>query len=127
MTLQYTPYALIAIASAVIAALLAVLIWSRRPGQGVIPFVILTLALTQWAIASGLEIAVTDLESKRMFSSLAYIGITIVPAAWFTFVLEYTGREKWLTRRTSLLLCIEPLLVFLSVATSRYHQLFWTT
>jgi PAS domain S-box-containing protein len=126
MTLQYTPYALIAITSAVIAALLAGLIWSRRPGQGVIPFVILTLALTQWAIFSGLEIAVTDLESKRMLSSFAYIGITIVPAAWFTFVLEYTGRDKWLTRRTILLLGIEPLLVFLSVATSRYHQLFWT-
>lgn len=126
MTLQYTPYALIAYASAAIAALMAGLIWSRRPGRGVISFVILMLALTEWAIVSGLEIAVTDLESKRIFSTFAYIGITIVPAAWFTFVLEYTGRERWLTRRTSLLLGIEPLLVLLTVATNPFHHLFWS-
>src|SRR5262245_57498769 len=117
MGLQYTPYTLIAMFAAVVSAVLAGIIWKRRPGRGVISFVILMLAVLEWTVLGALEIAVIDLDTKIALSILTYFGIGIVPAGWMTFVLEYTGRERWLTRRNLILLAIEPISIILIVAT----------
>lgn len=126
MTFQYSSYGLITLSSVPIAASLAAFIWSRRPGRGVIPFVILMLALMQWSVAGGLELMITDLETKIFLSQLTYIGITTVPVAWLIFVLEYTGRERWITARKIAVLSITPVVTLLIVATNSYHQLHWT-
>lgn len=127
MILEYNPYALIPLIAAGIAALLAILIWSRRPGRGVIPYVILMLGLTLWSIANSLELSATNLDGKVFFATLSYIGIVIVPAAWLVFVLEYTGRDSWLTRRNFALICIEPVIVLVLVNSNSLHHVFWTS
>ncbi|MEQ8677034.1 MAG: histidine kinase N-terminal 7TM domain-containing protein [Aggregatilineales bacterium] len=125
MNFAYSPYALIPLIAAVIAALLAILIWSRRPGRGVVPFVILMLALSFWSTANSLELSGITVETKVLFASIAYIGIVTVPAMALIFVLDYTGRDSWLTRRTYILLAIEPILVVVLVSTNSLHHAFW--
>lgn len=125
MGLQFTPYALVEAIAALGSVLLAVIIWRRRPGPGVVPFVVLMAGVTGWTLASAGELSVTTLPDKILFTSIAYLGIITVPAAWLAFVLEYTGREKWLTRRTLLLLAVEPALVMVFVVTNAAHGLFW--
>jgi PAS domain S-box-containing protein len=125
VNLQYPPYIwLLVVAMAASVTIMAV-VWRRRPGAGVIPFMVLMVAVTQWSLMNTLEFLSTDLTSKFLFIRLTYIGITIVPAAWLVFVLEYTGRDQWLTRRHIQWLAIEPLLVQVFVWTDGYHHLFW--
>jgi PAS domain S-box-containing protein len=127
LALQFTPYALIEAISALGSILLAVVIWRRRPGPGVVPFIVLMAGVVVWTLFSAGELTVTTLPGKILFVGIAYLGITTVPAAWLAFVLKYTGREQWLTRRNLYLLAIEPVLVMAFVATSSAHPLFWDT
>ena len=56
---------------------------------------------------------------------LQYLGIVVLPAAWFVFALRYTGRWHWVTTRLIALLCVEPVAVLLLVFTNESHGLFW--
>ena len=123
--IQFSPYALITYIAMLFALWLAYAMWSRRPGKGVVPFVVMTLGVAIWTFGSASELFVTDFHWKRFFTQIAYIGITIVPAAWFLFVLDYTGRSHLLNRRNILLLTIEPILVQILVFTNSSHNLIW--
>ncbi len=124
--LQYTPYVPPLMLAAVVSGLLAWIAWRRRPGSGVVPFVVLMVGLTEWSLASILEYSLVDVQAKLFAANLEYVGITTVPAAWLSFVLEYTGRGKWLTRRNVLLMFIEPVLTVALAFTNNYHHLFRT-
>ena len=125
LNLQYPPYIWLLVVAMAASITIMTVVWRRRPGAGVIPFVVLMVAVTQWSLMGTLEFLSTSLASKFVFIRLTYVGITIVPAAWLVFVLEYTGRDQWLTRRHIRWLAIEPLLVQLFVWTDGYHHLFW--
>lgn len=127
MIFQYDPYALLALTAAVISALVAAFIWSRRPGRAVKPFVVLMLAVSVWSFYSGLEILSAVLRTKHFFASMTYFGITVVPAAWLVFVLEYTGRDRFITRRNLILLAIHPIVTIPIVLTNAQHHLFWSS
>jgi PAS domain S-box-containing protein len=123
--MQFTPYAMITFTATLITAWLAYVIWARRPGVGVIPFVVLALGITLWSFGSGFELLLTNASTIAVVTFFTYIGITIVPAAWFIFALQYTGNEVWITRKRLLSLAIEPVFVLLLIATNNLHQLFW--
>jgi PAS domain S-box-containing protein len=125
LNLQYPPYIWPLVVAMVASITIMIAVWRRRPGAGVIPFVVLMVAVTEWSLMNTLEFLATDLTSKFVFIKLTYLGITTVPAAWLVFVLEYTGRTKWITRRHIQWLVIEPVLVQLFVWTDGYHHLFW--
>jgi len=126
MVFQFTPYALLTLFSGLVAALLAVLIWQRRPGQGVVPFVLLMSALVWWSLSNVGELLTATELAKNIFVNLAYIGITLVPAFWLAFTLEYTGRGDLLTKRNVLLLAIHPAIVNILTWTNPLHYFFWT-
>ncbi len=125
--LQYTPYSIPLILAAITCGTLAVIVWQRRPGPGVIPFLILMAGVIEWTLTYAIELAVTDLGVKTLLAGVEYIGITTIPAAWLAFGLQYTGREKWLTRRNAALLVIEPVIVVLAALTNSSHHLLWST
>ncbi len=125
LALQYTPYTFPLILSALIALALIILVWPQRTRPGVISFMVLMFAVIVWSLGYAAELAAVDLQVKLIFSSLQYIGISLVPAGWFTFALDYTGRDKWLTRRTLALLAIEPVLIVLGAFTNESFHFVW--
>lgn len=126
MDIQITSYTIVTALTAVMLLLVANHIWSRRSGTGITTFMILMFAVAGWTITSGLEFMVSDLSLKTLLSSLAYISITIIPPAWLIFVLKYTSRHKWLTRRNYILLAIHPVLILAIVATNPFHHMFYS-
>ncbi|MAG37524.1 MAG: hypothetical protein CL878_14910 [Dehalococcoidia bacterium] len=118
-----TPYALLLLIVAAAAAALMIAGWRRRPAPGAVPFCGLMLAVAIWSLAYAGELLATDLAAKVQWANAKYIGIAAVPVAWLVFVLQFTGRERWLTRRIWSLLSIEPVLVVLLVWTNDAHNL----
>ena len=122
---QYTPYVLPSIIAATVSVVLAFFVWRRRPAPGATPAALLTLAVAEWLLGYAFELGSADLPSKLFWGKVAYLGVVTIPVAWLAFVLQYTGREKWLTRRNVALLAIEPLVTLLLVWTNEFHGLFY--
>ena len=79
MPLQFTPYSGLSVVSVIALLILTLVIWRRRPGAGVIPFVAMLSGVMIWSLANALELTFTKLAIKEFLSSFVYIGITIVP------------------------------------------------
>ncbi|HZU01159.1 MAG TPA: histidine kinase N-terminal 7TM domain-containing protein, partial [Ktedonobacteraceae bacterium] len=118
-----TPYVLPMIISAIIAAALARSAWHRRAAPGAVSFCLLMLAVAQWSLAYALELASPDLPTTLFWDNLTWFGGVCAPSLWLAFTLQYTGRSGWLTRRTMIILGIEPLFTLLLVWTNQFHGL----
>jgi hypothetical protein len=120
---QFTPYVFPVVASAVISAALALAAWHRRPAPGATSFSLLMLVVAEWALAYAVELVRSDLPTILFWDNIEWLGAAWAPTLWLAFVLQYTGRAHWLTRRTMALLVVEPLVTLLLVWTNQFHGL----
>ncbi len=126
MHLGYTPYIISMLVAAVISAVLAAYMWQRRSGTpGATALVLLMLALTVWLLAEVLCLVNNDLSTRLIWAKIEYTSIVSVPVIWLAFVLQYTGRQSWLTHRKLALLAICPIITLLLVWTNETHGLIW--
>ena len=86
----------------------------------------LLLGVTIWTLAYALTLLHTDLQYQLFWSYVEYLGIVTVPATWFLFALQYTGRLARPTPRL-LLLAVEPLATMTMVVTNPHHYFYWST
>ncbi len=120
---QYTPYFLPLIIAAIIAIVIASITWQRRHVSGAIPLSILMLAVAVWSLGNVLELGSTELSAKLFWVNLEYLGIVFIPVMWITFALQYTGSDKWITKRNLFLLIIVPLITLILLWTNSLHGL----
>ncbi|MBN1979747.1 MAG: GAF domain-containing protein [Anaerolineae bacterium] len=123
--MQFAPYAIPLVITAAISAGLALYSRRRHLAAGEGWFALLMLAVSVWSLSYALELSSDSLAGKLFWSKVEYLGITTVPPLWLAFALQYTGREKWLTRRNRLLLSIEPVVTLLLVWTNEFHRQIW--
>src|SRR2546421_112072 len=120
---QFTPYLIPVAASAIISAALALTSWYRRHAPGAIAFGLLMLAVTEYSVGYDLELAHSDLPTVLFWDNTEWVGATLAPLLWLIFVVQYTGRGKWLTSRSIGFLASVPLVTLLLVWTNQYHHL----
>jgi len=125
MAWQAMPYTILLIVAAVISAASALYVWLRQSLPGSKTAVLIVLAGAGWLVGHALELGSVDALTKDLWNKVQYVGIVVLPAAWLAFTLQYTGHEKWLTRRNLCLLSIEPLVTLLLVFTNEAHGLIW--
>jgi PAS domain S-box-containing protein len=120
--MQFTAGVALSVVSAVVSAVVAVYAHRRSaPGsRGVAAF---SAATTVWAGGNAVQAAATDLPTKLLAIDVQYVGILVVPVAWFVFAAEYTGRESWVTPRTVGALAVFPVVLFVAVLTNDAHLL----
>ena len=108
----------------VVLACLAVYVgrWRGATRAGV-SLAVLLVAVAWWGVTYALEVRAVGLADKGRWGDLKYVGIVAVAPAWSAFVLQYTGRERLLTRRVLGLMVLEPLLVLGLLAVDRTHDL----
>ncbi|MGD2247633.1 MAG: histidine kinase N-terminal 7TM domain-containing protein [Candidatus Methanofastidiosia archaeon] len=123
-----TFYIILLISTAIILIITAFyILWRLQRVPGAKTGVVLLLASAEWVLGLSLESACSTLPAKLFWSKMQYIGVVIVPTAWLVFTFQFTKREKWLTRRTLLLLSIVPVTTFFLVLTNDYHGLMWSS
>jgi PAS domain S-box-containing protein len=123
MDWQETPYTIPLLVVGAGSVILALYMWRRRPAKTV---TVIILACAEWMLGYALELGSADLQTKVFWAKVQYVGIVIVPTAWFAYILQYTGRSKWLTRRILALLSIVPTIILLLAFTNEVHGLIWT-
>ena len=117
-----TPLALIAFIPCLLSAALLPYALKHRTTPGATPLALSLLAVTVWAFSYAVAILpAVDPTTKVFFIDFQYVGIVIVPMAWIAFAFEYTGKPIRLTRRTILLLAIEPVITVTLNFTNTYH------
>ncbi len=122
----YLPLVLLA---AVVGMSVAVFAWLHRDQPGARPLTVFVVAASFWAVAEGMGLATGGLGSLRFWHRVGLTLSAVVPVAWLVTVLEYTGQQRWLTRRRLALLLVEPAVFTVLVWTnggSGLHELVWT-
>lgn len=111
-----TFYAGVLIASGAADVAAAFSVWRRRGSPGRNSLCVAMLATAVWSFAYALELWATGTSDRVLWGALKYVGITVLPAAWLVFALQYTGRmgrpKPWFLGA----LAVEPVIVLALLA-----------
>lgn len=121
---QWTVYQIPLILSLLISFAVIAIILSRDPSPGSRYLMISMIAVFGWALTEFFNVGSTTLYTKLFWDNLSYIAIVTLPVSWILFVLEYTGRSKYITKISVGLMSFISLTIFSFVLTNEYHFLF---
>ena len=113
--------------SAIVSIITANYVWRRRQSPGTLPVVIFMAAAVIWSAGYALELGSTTIAAKVFWAKIQYLGIVTAPAMLLISVIQYVGRQSWLTKRNLVLLSIEPIITLLLFWTNEIHGLVWQT
>jgi signal transduction histidine kinase len=120
---QWTPAGVATLGATLVFVGLAAYVWRRRSGSAGAALALVLVAVLLWAGAYAAELGATGLAAKRTWGDFKYVGICLLPPAWFAFAALFSGRGQWVNRRTLALLAVEPLLVLALLANAATHDL----
>jgi PAS domain S-box-containing protein len=127
MPLQFNPYSILSLLSAIVAFTVAGFAWKKRGVLGAIPLALLLVAAGIWTSAYAIELSLTSLQAQIFWSKVEYLGIVNIPVLYLIFSLEYAKQEPYLARRSTLLLWIIPIIALLLTWTNELHLLIWSS
>ena len=110
MALQFHPYTVVLVVSA-LTTLITSLIILRRDVTGSTALGGVLLASFIWSGAYAMTWSLTDLQEKVLWLKIMYMGVVAVPALFLIFTLQITQHDNWLTSRNLVLLALEPLTI----------------
>jgi len=128
MEWQYSPYVIPYAVAGTINLLYALFAWKRRSSTAETVMFLLMLSGCIWAWGNAVEIGYFDINRKLFWTRVTLIGAFTIPTLWLVLTLQYTGKEKWLTRRNLILLFLVPLILLTIVWTNGHnndHGLYW--
>jgi len=121
--MQFSPYVIPFVISAVVLAALAVYSWKYRYRRVAKLFSLTTLTVLIWTLGFILEIISSTLGLKLFWADMQFLGIAFLPVTWLLMVIYYMGqdiRSKWI----QLLLFGPPILTNIIAWTNGLHHLF---
>ncbi|MBG0826368.1 diguanylate cyclase [Planomonospora sp. ID67723] len=113
------------LATSVAAAVTAVGWRRRRTAPAVGALALLSAAIVVWSAADALAFLVQDAVVGHLLRVTKFIGVCAIPAGFFCLSLAVVDRMWRLSRRTALLLAVEPVLVLVASVTDPWHHLFF--
>jgi signal transduction histidine kinase len=119
-------FSALALAAGACVAAYAWYVWRRRRASAGASLAVVLAAAGWWALAYAIELGATRLPTKLFWGDAKWLGIGLLPPAWFAFIMQYTGRSRWVNRWTlgALLLPSVAVIVLLAVP-STHHLVRW--
>lgn len=111
--------------SILVSAGTTVYVWSNRDRRGAVPLVVVFASATLWGVVALVETLWQTAAVSLLVSKVIIVAVVLQVAGFLLFALAYTGRDAYVTRRTALLLSIEPAVFTLLVWTNGTHNLVW--
>jgi PAS domain S-box-containing protein len=126
MIWQDTPYTIPLLAATIMLIVSALYVWLRSLLPGAKPGALLLLAGTAWMVGFSVELLGADLATKVLGDKVQFSVMAAVPIVWLAYVLQFTGLERWVTRRNLVITSIVPGVLILLAFTNEYHGLIWS-
>lgn len=127
MEFRFTIYSGLFLATTIVSFFVAVLAWRRRNVKGAKDLVHLMTSAGYWTFWILLESMAVTKEMKVLFSQIAYVGAVFTPVLYFSFVLRYVGKEKYLAPKANkIFLTIVPVITLILTFTNNYHHQLWS-
>ncbi len=123
MPWQANPYSIPLILSAIVSTVVALIAWDRRPAPGAAALAVLNLAVAIWCGGYGVTWGLSQSAAQLMAGNVTNIGSALVPPAYLVFMLDVTGRRRWLTRRLLLALGLVYVTTLILSWTNGWHHL----
>ncbi len=101
------------------------ILWKYRKSQVVRYLILIEFFAALWALAYGIEFTSYNLESKKFWSELSYLGIAFLPLCYFLFTAAFSQKTHFITPRNITLLSVIPFITIPLALTSDYHTLIW--
>jgi PAS domain S-box-containing protein len=120
---QWTGVGVAMLATTAVFVAMAAYVWRRRGGTAGAALAVVLVAILLWAGAYAAELGATDLEAIRRWGDLKYVGIVLLPPAWFAFAALFAGRGSWVNRRNLAWLAIHPMVMVVLLANAATHDL----
>jgi signal transduction histidine kinase len=110
------------VAGAVLVTAAIVHVWRPRSTTTIAGLLAVLAGAVVWSVCSALELSVGDLTAREFWGDLKYVGVCLLPPAFFAFVLQCGGRTRW-PRWLGPVLAIEPVAILLLLAFDATHDL----
>ncbi len=123
MVWQYI-YLFVIFAAVIITFWIAVYAWQHRNRTGSLLFAGMMLSVSEWLFTSGMVSMSRSPEQARFWVDPRYFGLTAMLAFFITFVVQYTGHGKWLTRLRFAIIFAVPIVTQIIIETNSLHHWF---
>jgi PAS domain S-box-containing protein len=101
------------------------ILWKFGKSPEVKYLILVEILAAIWAMTYGIEFLKDDLETKKFWSRLSYLGISFLPVCYFFFTTSFSQKRNILTPGIMALLLILPFLTVPVAMTDEYHHLLW--
>jgi len=128
MQYQSNPYLIWQLIPTIVTLGLALYIESRpKKKRESNSFSLLMFGGAIWSFANAVQWSSPDLEWQLRWNSVLYIGIVLVPSAWFIFAVKFTGIGYEQVEKRSIWFWFVPVLTYIAILSNEYHQLFFSS
>src|SRR5918992_1174173 len=100
-----------------------VYVWRHRKASAGASLAVMLAAAGWWGVAYALELAATRLPVRLFWGDAKWLGIALLPPAFYAFVMQYTGRPQLVNRRTMAALAVVPVATVALLAIPATHDL----
>jgi PAS domain S-box-containing protein len=122
MEINLNSFSTALLVSGSIAAVSSILVFSRS-GNAVRTFAVILALIAAWAIFYALELSSSTMKDMLFWIKLEYIGISLLPAFWLVFCIQFLGNQNWLNKSNVALIFFLPVVTLLMVWTNSAHNL----
>lgn len=123
ITLQFTPFLVPVIGTAIGLTLLVFYAWRRsHPAPGAWAFLALVILTAWWCYTYALELMTTNPATMLLWVKLQWISIPLIPVVWLLFALFYAGYGHRVNLRFVAALLVVPFIMILLAWTVPAHE-----
>jgi len=80
-----------------------------------------------WAFTNAIQLITPDIGWQRAWNSITYLGIMVVPTAWFLLSFKLTGLARKRIDKLEKWLWVIPILLYFSLLTTGFHKSFFVS
>jgi len=117
-------YIILIFFAAILTIGVALYAWRNKEQTGAKLFAGTMLAVSEWLITSGFVSLSQTPDQARWWVDPRYFGLTAMLAFFITFVLQFTGHGKWLTRPRMIFFFSVPIVTQIIIETNAWHHWF---
>jgi len=125
MAWTVTTYTVVSLVSAALATAVGVAALRERSEPLSWPLAVMTFAVVAWAVPHAISFGFSRVEWVALFHRMQYPGTVLAPVAYLVVALQYADHDRWLSRRTYVVLGVIPVVTVVAVWTNPVHGLFW--